>query len=186
MYWFTIKKDILLHIVYFFIFICTMKSKANKQQNKQEKKKPPKLILWWKTEQWLNKEQEAFCQLFTMSDKELFGNGVQCYLEVYNIDKSEKNRYKTACSAASRLLNNVKVIDRINQLLEEWWLNDVNVDKQLSFIITQYGDLSSKLSAIKEYNRLKARVIEKPPVALTYDLSWKTLKEIEEIRKSLL
>jgi hypothetical protein len=62
----------------------------------------------------------------------------------------------------------------------------VNVDKQLSFIITQYGDLSTKLSAIKEYNRLKSRIIDRAPVSISLDLSTKTLKEIEEIRQSLL
>lgn len=163
-----------------------MKPSTKKTTPKKPPKKLPKLTLWWKTEQGLNQEQEAFCKLFVESDKEFFGNGVQCYLEVYDIDTTAKNWYKTACSAASRLLNNVKVIARINQLLEEWGLNDANVDKQLSFIITQYGDLGAKLSAIKEYNRLKARVIEKPPVSLSLDLTGKSLKEIEDIRKSLL
>jgi hypothetical protein len=104
----------------------TKEIKGTKETTKEIKEtkeikadKLSKIILGGKTEQNLNQNQEAFCQLFVKSDKEFFGNGVQCYLEVYDIDTKQKSRYKTACSAASRLLNNVKVIARINQLLEE-------------------------------------------------------------------
>jgi hypothetical protein len=108
----------------------------------------------------LNPKQELFCQLYT-SDIEFFGNGVQSYVEAYNPDQSKPNWYKTALASASRLLTNVKVIDRINELLEEKGLNDSFVDKQLKFIITQHADFGSKMSAIREYNKLKSRIIDK-------------------------
>lgn len=148
----------------------------------------PRAKIWkgWKTEQGLNQEQEAFCQLYTSWDREFFGNGVQSYIEVYWPNKQDKNRYKTAMAASSRLLSNVKIYTRINELLEEWWLNDQNIDKQLTALINQWEDKNVKLWALKEYNRLKARVIDKQPVTFTYDLSWKSLKEIEDIKKSLL
>jgi hypothetical protein len=116
---------------------------------------------WGKTKQWLNQEQEAFSQLYVSWDKDFFGNWVQCYIEVYWPDISKKNWYKTACSRASQLLSNVKVINRINELLEEWWMNDTNVDKQLLFLISQYTDFGNKLWAIKEYNKLKKRIDNK-------------------------
>ena len=150
-------------------------------------KKPiNKIIRWWKSEAWLNQEQESFCQMYISSDKELFGNGVQSYIEVYDPDTSKPNWYKTACARASKLLSSVKVINRINELLEEWWLNDQNVDKQLSFLITQFDDKANKLWAIKEYNKLKARIIEKTPVSLTYDLTGKSMEEIDRIKQDLL
>ncbi|WP_026536942.1 hypothetical protein [Arthrobacter sp. 9MFCol3.1] len=83
-------------------------------------------------------QQEEFCQLYV--SKEFFGNGVETYLEVYDIDRSKPNWYKTACSAASRLLSNVKVAERISQLLDDAGLNDSHVDKQLLFLITQHAD----------------------------------------------
>lgn len=107
--------------------------------------------------------QERFCELYA-TDREFFGNGVETYLEVYDIDKSKANWYKTACSAASRLLSNVKVCERINALLEAGGLNDQFVDKQLGFLITQHSDFSNKLGAIREYNKLKQRIIEKQDV----------------------
>ena len=152
----------------------------------QRNVKPIKLSKGWKTEQWLNQEQEAFCQCYVNSDKEFFGNWVQSYIEVYGPDKTAKNWYKNACAAASQILTSTKVIARINELLEEWWLNDQNVDKQLSFLITQFDDKGSKLAAIKEYNRLKARVIEKWAEVNIYNLSDLSPKELEERRKELL
>lgn len=111
----------------------------------------------------LNQKQELFCQLYA-TDREFFGNGVETYLEVYDIDRGKPNWYKTACAAASRLLSNVKIIERISQILEEQGLNDTFVDKQLKFLITQYASFDSKLGAIKEYNKLKQRIVDKSEV----------------------
>lgn len=108
----------------------------------------------------LNLKQEEFCRLYA-TEREFFGNGVESYMEVYDIDTSKPNWYKSACAAASRLLSNVKVSKRINELLEEQGLNDVFVDKQLKFLLTQHADFKSKLGAIKEYNKLKQRITEK-------------------------
>lgn len=108
----------------------------------------------------LNLQQEEFCKLYA-SDAEFFGNGVQSYIEVYKPDESKKNWYKTALAASSRLLANVKVCERINQLLEAGGLNDQFVDKQLTFLVTQHADFKSKLGAIREYNKLKKRVVER-------------------------
>lgn len=108
----------------------------------------------------LNPKQELFCQLYA-TEKEFFGNGVQAYIEVYEPNQSKPNWYKTACAGASQLLTNIKVCERINQLLEEGGLNDQFVDKQLAFLVTQHSDFKSKLGAIKEYNALKARVTKK-------------------------
>ena len=108
----------------------------------------------------LNPKQEEFCQLYATSE-EFFGNGVQSYLEVYDIDQTKPNWYKTACAATSQLLANIKVCERINELLEEKGLNNEFIDKQLLFLVTQHADLSNKLGAIKEYNKLKQRITEK-------------------------
>jgi hypothetical protein len=126
---------------------------------KASKKK--EILKWWKTENKLNAQQELFCQYYISSNKELFGNGVQSYIEAYNPDTTEKNRYKTTCASASRLLSNDKVINRINELLEEWGLNDQFVDGQLLFLIQQYTDFGSKMRAIWEYNKLKQRITQK-------------------------
>lgn len=105
-------------------------------------------------------KQERFCQLYA-TEVEFFGNGVQSYIEAYNPDQTKPHWYDSACSSASRLLRNVKVINRINDILEETGLNDAFIDKQLSFLIAQHGDFKTKLGAIREYNNLKQRIIKK-------------------------
>lgn len=108
----------------------------------------------------LNPKQELFCQLYA-TDQTFFANGVQTYIEVYEPDQSKPNWYKSACSAASQLLSNTKVFNRINELLEEGGLNDAFVDKQLLFLINQQTDFKAKLGAMKEYNALKKRITPK-------------------------
>lgn len=111
----------------------------------------------WET---LTLRQEQFCRLYALEGR-FFGNWAACYEEVYDIDKSKANWYKTVCAAASRLLSNVKVFNRINELLDENGLNDVFVDKQLLYLLSQHDDKSSKLWAIKEYNKVKWRIQQK-------------------------
>ncbi len=112
----------------------------------------------------LNLKQKLFCDLYVSGDKEFFGNGVQAYIEAYQPDKTKPNWYKRCCVDASKLLGNPKVIDEINKLLEINGLNDVAVDKQLSFLIAQHADFGSKISAIREYNKLKARIVARQDI----------------------
>lgn len=115
-----------------------------------------------KTQPSLNEKQELFCQLYA-ADKEFFGNGMQSYMEAYNIPAK---RWKSAAASASRLLKDAKVLARINELMELRGLNDQFVDKQLEFLVTQNADFKTKMSAIKEYNQLKKRTgsPEQPPL----------------------
>lgn len=108
----------------------------------------------------LNPKQELFCKLYS-SDQEFFGNGVKTYIEVYKPNQSKRNWYKTACAVASEMLSNPNVFNRINELLESGGLNDAHVDKQLLMLINQHSDFNAKVSAIREYNKLKARILEK-------------------------
>lgn len=56
------------------------------------------------------------------------------------------------------------ICERINEILEAGGFNDENVDKQHSFLLNQFADLKSKLGAIKEYNQLKGRIINKTDI----------------------
>lgn len=126
---------------------------------KKLKKKPvTSKVKWGKTERDLRMKTEEFCLLYTSGNAEFFGNWVQSYIATYKPNTQKPNWYKIACQSASQLLSNMKVIARINELLELWWFNDQNADKQLSFLMTQHTDFSNKLWAIREYNKLKKRV----------------------------
>lgn len=120
----------------------------------------------------LNPKQELFAKYYA-TDREFFGNGVESYLEAYDdsIDRSKPNWYKTACAAASRLLGDVKVCLRINELLEDGGLNDQFVDKQLQMLVTQHADFSAKMKAIAEYNKLKARITARTEATVIADVT---------------
>jgi phage terminase small subunit len=125
-----------------------------------------------KKEITLNPKQEKFCQLYA-SDAEFFGNGVRSYLEVYGY-KTEEGRkcsYETAKANASRLLTKANILNRINELFEARGLNDVFVDKQLEKLITQDADFKSKITAIKEYNALKQRVVKRVDTNITNNMA---------------
>lgn len=109
----------------------------------------------------LTPKQEEFCELFACGSKDFYGNGVQCYIEVYEPDTSKPNWYKTACQSAYQILSNIEVCKRINELLDAEGFNDENVDRQHLFLINQFSDYKTKMSAIKEYNELKQRIKRK-------------------------
>lgn len=119
-----------------------------------------KKVVRVKTEAGLTAKQELFCKLYT-SDRELFANGVQSYLVAYDIDTSKRGAYGVAQAASSRMLSNVMILKRINELLQLGGLNEEFVDKQLNFIITQNVDFSSKIAGIREFNKLNGRITEK-------------------------
>lgn len=118
----------------------------------------------------LTPKQELFCQLFA-GDREFFGNGVQAYAEAYDIDLRERGAYAGARASASRLLTDANVLARIDELLEVEGLNDQAVDKQLKFVIAQNADFPSKVAAIREYNKLKARIVDKSEQTIVADVT---------------
>ena len=113
----------------------------------------------------LNEKQLAFCMLYV--SKEFFANGVESYAEAYGINLELPGQYNVAKANAWRLLTNAYILAKINELLELSGMTEEFVDKQLTFIITQNADLSSKLGAIREFNKLKSRITSKVAVELT-------------------
>lgn len=103
--------------------------------------------------------QKKFCKTYV--SREFFANGVQSYIEAFNIDISKPGAYNSARARACYLLTDVNILAYINELLDLSGLNDAFVDKQMTLLITQNADFGSKLGAIREYNKLKARITEK-------------------------
>lgn len=105
-------------------------------------------------------QMEMFCQYYT-SPTEFFGNGVQSYAAAYNIDLAQPGAYNSCKALASSMLTRENICKRIDTLLDAGGLNDQFVDKQLLFLITQSAEFAPKLGAIKEYNKMKQRVVDK-------------------------
>lgn len=139
----------------------------------------------------LNLQQERFCQYY-VTPGEFFGNGLQSYAHAYDIDIVLNPKKKQVVgNAACAMLKEPKIMRRINDLLISDGFNDLNIDKQLKFLIDQYGDLPTKLNAIKEYNKLKNRITDrieheiKTPITTINILAPVTSREeVEALRKS--
>ncbi len=100
----------------------------------------------------LKPNNEKFCQLY-LED----GVGVRAYGQAYGLDITNSLQYMVAAAGASRLLKNVKIGKRLNELMTLAGFTDEGVDNQLNFLIQQHDDKKAKLGAIKEYNNLKKR-----------------------------
>lgn len=133
----------------------------------------------------LTPQQDLFCRYYTQNT-ELFGNGTLAYGEAYdyNLDELSKEKpvletdeqgvptkfgdseYQLACNVcavqASKLLRLPKIQNRVRVLLNEFLRDDV-VDAQLARIIME-GDDNDRIAAIKEYNKLRQRIIDKQDI----------------------
>lgn len=127
-----------------------------------------------------NARHELFCQLYA-GDEEFFCNGTRAYAQAYDVDLDKE--YNTAKVNASKLLTKTNILDRINEIIDDAGLNDAFVDKQLKKLITQDADFSNKMSAIREYNKLRARIEERKRLEIV-DAS-KVREELEKERDVL-
>jgi len=118
----------------------------------------------------LNEKQEMFCKYFV--SKDFFGSGVEAYAEAYGLELSNQKDYNNAKTGAWRLLTNADILSRINEELDAAGLNDNFVDKQLLFAITQNADISSKVKAIGEYNKLRQRINDKVTGEITVKVKY--------------
>ena len=109
----------------------------------------------------LKPKHEMFCQLY-VNNALSFGNATQAYALAYDLDANlhgtdeQKDDYRVANASGARLLVNVSIKSRVVKLLNDL-LKDEIVDAELSKVIQQDGELSPKMTAIKEYNRIKGR-----------------------------
>ncbi len=103
----------------------------------------------------LKLRQEMFCRYYIGVD---IGNATRAYARAYNHDLTIKKEYRVAQASASRLLSNVIISSRIDELLNESGLTDTLVDKHHLFLVSQFNDLRTKMRAIEHYDKIKGRI----------------------------
>lgn len=87
----------------------------------------------------LNQNQEQFCVGYTTVGREMFGNGTKSYMAAYPDCKDEAS----ASASSARLLRNVKIQARINELHKE--------------NLTRSGVTVESVLANIQHDRMKAR-----------------------------
>lgn len=110
----------------------------------------------------LTKKQDLFCY-YVGSERATFGNATQSYAKAYGhaLSGSDTALWRSCQASASRLLRSPKIAKRISEYLEVNGLTDASVDAQLLTLMNQNSNLSVKLSAIKEFNRLSQRITKR-------------------------
>ncbi|OJW18781.1 MAG: hypothetical protein BGO51_15535 [Rhodospirillales bacterium 69-11] len=127
------------------------------------------------TEALDNLRREKFCRYYAQGEG-TFGNATLSYAAAYDIElgdlsivdkegrpvveKDFRGQYEVCATNGWRLLKNADVQARITVLLNAL-LKDEIVDAELAKVIKQDGDLTPKVAAIKEFNKLRGRIIEK-------------------------
>lgn len=139
-----------------------------------------------KDEELLKARREAFCRYYAQGEN-TFGNATLSYAVAFDYkldelsheavygepdekghrEKIEDSPYDKAYKVCSvmghRLLRNASIQERITVLLNEL-LKDEIVDAELVKVIKQGHDLTPKVQAIREYNKLRGRIIEKSQI----------------------
>ena len=115
----------------------------------------------------LNPQQELFCYYYATHESTRF-NGTRAYKAAY--DKEGTMEDAVAQTQGSRLLLDVLVNDRINELIDAS-ISDEVVDHELHKVVRQDEERGAKIQAIREYNKLKGRITEKHEVEATASLS---------------
>ena len=110
----------------------------------------------------LTEKQIAFCKNFVSED--FYGNGVKSYIDAYRVDITKTGQYDMAKAGAYENLTKPYILAYINSMIDASGLNDAHVDKQLVKLITQDADYTNKVAAIKEYNKLKQRIVDKSQI----------------------
>src|SRR4051794_29415264 len=121
-----------------------------------------------------NKRRELFCRYYAQGEG-TFGNATLSYAAAYDFDLGDVSRfdkngvliipkeslpsYNTCSVNGSKLLRDTRVQARLVVLRNEF-LRDDFVDAELAKVIAQDGDLTPKVAAIKEFNKLRGRIID--------------------------
>lgn len=99
----------------------------------------------------LTQKQVLFCQLYAWVIGDSFGNATISYMGAYGCT------YKSAEANGSRMIGNDNICRYITKLYGERLTPEV-VDAELSYVLLQRHDLSSKMRAISEYNKIQGRI----------------------------
>lgn len=151
----------------------------------------------------LTHKQELFCQYYIVNKATRF-NATRSYAMAYGYDldaadttvifdrvtgkeikKSERKRMENVCGVCWDINLRKPKIQKRNRALMAEMMNDEIVDeKMLEHIL--WDDPQASRDMIKEYNKLRQRIIEKHEHKLKFDLSKASEKELNEGIKDLM
>ena len=100
-------------------------------------------------EKALTEKEKSFCDIY-------LGNGGDRADAIYEAGYKPKSK-KHAWVMAFNILKRPDIAAYIHSRLEQAGYNNKDVDKELLHLMNQSGDLTNKLGAVKEFNKLSGR-----------------------------
>ncbi len=100
--------------------------------------------------------QERFSQHFTNYGSPTFGNTTASYIAVCKENGRPVNERKAEANGRN-LRKKDSVVERVKELMDAAGWNDADVDMEHMKVMKQDKDLSNKMRAISEYNKLQQR-----------------------------
>lgn len=112
--------------------------------------------------------QESFAQAYTDFTGRSFCNGYLSLVRTRPFNGTKESGY----SYAHQLRTHPTVAARIQELLERRGFTDEDVDLEHLCVIRQEKDLTNKMRAIEEYNRMRNRKrVQEPPKVTIVDFT---------------
>ena len=100
----------------------------------------------------LTEKEELFCNLYVQNF-----NRTDAALAAYDVDQTKPNWRSVARNIAHENLTKPYINERVRELLDEYVMNDEQVDLELSIVLRQNADFANKTKAIDIYNKLTDR-----------------------------
>lgn len=112
----------------------------------------------------LTRRQELFCVLYA-GNSEYFGNATKAYMQAYGCS------YDAAKSSAHDFLTNPYILKRIDDLLDKF-LEEVNADREMAYVLAQRRDLRAKVMAYVATNKVRGRIDVLRGKGVEFTFSW--------------
>jgi len=113
----------------------------------------------------LTARQKRFC-VYYATDPECVGNATEAYMRVYGLPPESR---RVASANASRLLTKANISTYANTLVERF-LENINADREMAFVIAQRTDLRAKVAAYAALMKVRGRT--GPPSSKEFTFRW--------------
>lgn len=145
-----------------------------------------------------NARHELFCIYFTRPHTDTFSNSTLSYAESFDFDldnlsrkqpKSKKGKkfemspydkaYATCAVSGRRLIRKDNILKKINKRLEALYGSEGELNAELAKVAFQDNDYGSKLTAIRDINKLHRRLSPKEDLDNPLDAAAQPITRIE-------
>jgi len=147
--------------------------KKKTTKKKVVKKEDNPLRYKTKSGKLLSEQETLFVELMVSNR----GRRIEAIQEAYDLDTSKPGWKNTASTMASQNLLKPTINEALKETFSLHKMTDESVDRELQYVIDQDDELSPKVRAINEYNKITGRHAEEKRRIIFENLSTEELEE---------